>query len=389
MTQTVLFNEQNNTCLKIPRLSPIIKWAGGKELELTLIAPKIPVKFNRYYDPFVGGGAVYFSIDRPEMFINDKSEELISIYRLLKDQDPYFFEQLEKINNNWKLLEKVVISHYNELISLYKNYSLDVFSKIQTENAILEFVIQNAEEFNGILESSFNISIENFIREVKRNLINKIGRMKKIEIEKGNLSQEDILNNIESALKSAFYMHFRYLYNRTNLYNIEPSFASAIFFFIREFCYASMFRYNQKGEFNVPYGGIQYNRKDFLRKIQTLHSKDYQMHLSKTKIFNCDFLDFLTITTPQDKDFIFLDPPYDSEFSTYANNTFTREDQIRLAQYLYTCPAYFMLVIKNTEFIYELYTNRDLRIESFDKKYLVSFQDRNDKRAEHLIITNY
>jgi len=48
-----------------------------------------------------------------------------------------------------------------------------------------------------------------------------------------------------------------------------------------------------------------------------------------------------------------------------------------------------MLVIKNTDLIEELYFNRGFIIKSFDKKYLVSFQNRNNKNAEHLIIKNY
>ena len=48
-----------------------------------------------------------------------------------------------------------------------------------------------------------------------------------------------------------------------------------------------------------------------------------------------------------------------------------------------------MLVIKNTLFIQKLYGNANLNIKAFDKKYLVSFQDRNNRDAEHLIITNY
>ena len=48
-----------------------------------------------------------------------------------------------------------------------------------------------------------------------------------------------------------------------------------------------------------------------------------------------------------------------------------------------------MLIIKNTDFIYNLYRNNGFYIKSFDKKYLVSFQNRNNKDVEHLIITNY
>jgi DNA adenine methylase len=48
-----------------------------------------------------------------------------------------------------------------------------------------------------------------------------------------------------------------------------------------------------------------------------------------------------------------------------------------------------MLIIKNTDFIKQLYFNKGLYINYFDKTYLVSFMNRNDKKAEHLLITNY
>jgi len=56
---------------------------------------------------------------------------------------------------------------------------------------------------------------------------------------------------------------------------------------------------------------------------------------------------------------------------------------------LHDCRARYMLVIKRTQPIYEMYQQPGVFIRSFDKKYMVSFQDRNNRRAEHLIITNY
>jgi DNA adenine methylase len=329
MVQPSLFEDLNNI-FRLPRLSPIIKWAGGKEQELTQILPRIPQYFANYYEPFVGGGAIYFAINRPVMFINDKSIELTNLYRLITKQDPIFFERLEAINHHWRLIETVVENHRNEFILLYRAYSMGTSTKQQTSNAIIEFVVQHAEEFNGILEASFSINIENFIREVQRNLINKITRMEAIEKEKGPLSEKDILDNVESALKSAFYMHFRHLYNTISKYGIGLEFATAIFYFVREFCYASMFRYNSKGEFNVPYGGIQYNRKDFLKKIYSLQSQEYKEHLGKTEIYNLDFEHFFRKTSPAQDDFIFLDPPYDSDFSTYAKNHLRRMTRLGL-----------------------------------------------------------
>ena len=53
------------------------------------------------------------------------------------------------------------------------------------------------------------------------------------------------------------------------------------------------------------------------------------------------------------------------------------------------CKAKWMMAIKNTDFILSLYARANLNIKTFDKTYLVSFMNRNDKKAEHLIVMNY
>ena len=214
--------------------------------------------------------------------------------------------------------------------------------------------------------------------------------MKYLEKTKNNLTDNDILDNIETALKSAFYMHIRHIYNNTKKYKIDNALKSAMFLFIRNFAYSGMFRYNTKGEFNVPYGGIAYNRKNFRKKVDYLRTKELEVLLNRTTIESLDFEVFFKNHQPTKNDFVFLDPPYDSEFSTYAKNEFTKADQKRLANYLIKeCKAKWMMIIKNTNFIFNLYNNKGLNIQSFDKTYLVSFMNRNDKKAEHLLIANY
>jgi DNA adenine methylase len=195
---------------------------------------------------------------------------------------------------------------------------------------------------------------------------------------------------METALKSAFYMHFRYIYNHIEKYGMDDYTKSAIFFFIRNFAYSGMFRYNSLGQFNVPYGGIQYNKKNLQKKVNYLKSEALLHILNTTVIENLDFEDFLAKHKPLKEDFIFLDPPYDSEFSTYTQNEFDKNDQKRLSEYLINkCPAHWMLIIKNTDLIKQLYFDKGLNIISFNKTYLVSFMNRNNKNAEHLLISNY
>ena len=82
-----------------------------------------------------------------------------------------------------------------------------------------------------------------------------------------------------------------------------------------------------------------------------------------------------------------MDPPYDTEFSDYDGRSFTKDDQARLASFLRNTTAQFILIIKNTDFIYNLYKNT-FQIMSFDKSYTYNVRSRNDRNVEHLIITN-
>ncbi len=363
-----------------------IKWAGGKEKELPIILKNLPSKFERYVEPFVGGGAVYLNINCPNSVINDKADELMLLYKMIKNKNQSFIDCLNEINKNWNSLQKLVENNTDELSDIYNKIKV---SSGNTTDLVEKFVEKHSRELNKLLEEDFDINLYNFIKEIKKNLISKLNRMKKIELERNEMDVSDIMNNIECAFKSAYYMYFRYLYNNKKKLKLSDEFYCAVFYFVRDYCYASMFRYNANGEFNVPYGGISYNRKDFSKKIEYISSDELRNYLGKTKIYSYDFEVFCNKVDLNENDFMFLDPPYDTEFSTYAKNDFDKDDQVRLANYLSNTRAKFMLIIKNTDFIYNLYKDRGFNIKSFDKKYLVSFMNRNDKDVEHLLITNY
>src|SRR5258706_3247011 len=116
MSQEFLMPPHGN--IRAERIAPLIKWAGGKESELKHILPNLPEHFERYFEPFVGGGAVYFSINADEMLINDKSSELITLYKLIKSGDKEFFDKLIEINKYWKLLENIVEDNSSEFAKM-------------------------------------------------------------------------------------------------------------------------------------------------------------------------------------------------------------------------------------------------------------------------------
>lgn len=376
---------------------PFVKWAGGKEKELNIILENLPNQINNFFEPFVGGGAVFFAVKdlniTGDRYINDKSVELITLYNNIANNNPIFFNYLNQLNHNWELLSEIVNNNGNELLDFYYNYKNGINNLVQLRDAINNFIFNHHNDFNGMLNDNFNIQIDDFYLEIVNALIRKIKRTSHLE---GNadFGRNNVLENIETAFKSAFYTHFRRLYNERSRNHelaevINNERASAIFYFLREFCYASMFRYNKRGDFNVPYGGMAYNKKSFINKINQIQNNEYQQYILNSVIGNQDFEDFINNNVPQDGDFIFLDPPYDTEFSEYAKNSFEKNDQVRLAEFLYNTPAKFMLVIKETPFIRGLYEGRGFNIEYFTKKYMVNFQNRNNRDVVHLMIKNY
>src|SRR5713226_1309934 len=188
------------------RLTPLLKWAGGKEQELKHILSLIP-SFDVYYEPFVGGGAVFFSIQSRKKFINDKSPDLFNLYMMIAQQDEGFFRALDTLLYGWQRVSRVVDEYAVGLIKIYKAYSMDTSSLGETQSGLLEFIQHHTAEFNEMLKAFFDKDTENFIREIERNLLSKTRRMKELENRKWKLPEPDIVANIECALKSAYYMH--------------------------------------------------------------------------------------------------------------------------------------------------------------------------------------
>ncbi len=75
---------------QLPRYYPFVKWAGGKRQLLPRIETLIPAKFDRYFEPFLGGGAVFFYLSccknfRFNAFLSDINQELMNCYYMVKD----------------------------------------------------------------------------------------------------------------------------------------------------------------------------------------------------------------------------------------------------------------------------------------------------------------
>ncbi|MDF5719631.1 MAG: DNA adenine methylase [Rhizonema sp. PD37] len=76
---TLIKDKDNNVSAK-----PFVKWAGGKTQLLLELTSRVPQTFQRYYEPFIGGGALFFSLQPEKALLSDINAELINVYKVVK-----------------------------------------------------------------------------------------------------------------------------------------------------------------------------------------------------------------------------------------------------------------------------------------------------------------
>lgn len=140
-------------------VAPFVKWAGGKRQLLPQIKERMPEKYNNYYEPFVGGGAVTFELLPENALINDINKALINAYRQICNAPEAFLKALSRLDAEmWEDGKEYYYSlreHYNDKL---------MKSEYDVELAAL-FVFINKHCFNGLYRVNgkglFNVPYNN------------------------------------------------------------------------------------------------------------------------------------------------------------------------------------------------------------------------------------
>lgn len=210
-------------------IAPFLKWVGGKRQLMPAITKMMPKKFTNYYEPFVGGGAVLFHTQPKKAVINDLNEDLINVYKIIKDKP-------------------------EELIANLKTHK------------------NKSEYFYDIRILDRTVGFEN-------------------------------LSNIKKASRVIYL-------NKT--------------------CYNGLYRVNNSGEFNSPFG--RYKNPNIVNDI-TIRAVSKYLNDNKIQILNTDYEEVLE--NAEKGSFVYFDPPYhpvskSSNFTGYIQGGFDMYDQIRL-----------------------------------------------------------
>lgn len=157
------------------RVAPFVKWAGGKRQLLPQIKERLPERYNNYYEPFVGGGAVTFELLPERALINDINKALINTYLQIQKVPEAFLKAVNELDE--EMCEKRSDDFCKEYYYSLREHYNDKLMKAEydVELAAL-FVFINKHCFNGLYRVNgkglFNVPYNNSRRmSVNENII--------------------------------------------------------------------------------------------------------------------------------------------------------------------------------------------------------------------------
>lgn len=270
---------------------PFLKWVGGKRQLIPEIKKFLPKGISNctYYEPFIGGGALFFELQPKCAIINDYNEELINVYKVIRDHPIELIEDLKK--------------HKNTAEYFYEIRALD---------------------------------------------------------------RQPLFNNLT---------------------NIER--ASRIIY-LNKTCYNGLYRVNNAGEFNSPFG--KYKNPNIINE-PVIRAVSKYLNSANIQIFNKDYQEILK-EIPANS-FVYLDPPYhpiseSSNFTGYIQGGWNENDQIRLRDVcddLTKRGIRFLLSNSASDFIREIYSEYNINIVQANRAVNSDASKRG--QINEFLINNY
>lgn len=248
--------------------------------------------------------------------------------------------------------------------------------------AVLFDLLQNYQ-LQNIIINDLNVNLINLYQVIQNNISGLINKL--------NTISNEYLNLDEEARKEYFYI-IRDKYNNTPDGTLDKS---VYLMFLNKTCFNGLYRVNMKNQFNVPHG--KYKNPTILDREKLLN---ISKALSNVKIMHGDFT--IIKAYADNKTFVYLDPPYrplsnTSSFTSYSNNDFNDDEQIRLANFFGSLDekgARLMLsnsdpknTNKDDSFFDDLY--KDFNIYRVEAKRSINSKSSARGKLSELLITNY
>lgn len=270
-------------------VSPFLKWVGGKRQLINQITERKPGRFNRYFEPFIGGGAVFLHLQPSRATINDANSELINVYHVIRD------------------------------------------------------------------------------------------------------NPEELISDLKSHKKESDYFYELRALDRSPAFaNLAPVKRASRFIYLNKTCYNGLYRVNNAGEFNTPYG--RYKNPNIVNEPVVRAVSTY-LNTADVEILNADYE--AALANAKRNDFIYLDPPYHplsetANFTGYVQGGWNEDDQIRLRDVCHDLNrkgVKFLLSNSSAPLIRELYA--DYRIHTVKATRAINSVANARGEVDEYLICNY
>ncbi len=199
----------------------------------------------------------------------------------------------------------------------------------------------------------------------------------------------NVLNHYETSHSEEFFYEVRNKDRSKNAYNRLSDYTRAArTIYLNKACFNGLYRVNSKNEFNVPFGKkLKVNTYEGSNLITVSN----YLTMNDIKILSVDFEE--AVKDAKKGDFIYFDPPYDSDtstFNSYTEEGFNKDEQRRLASVFKELDkrgCYVMLSNHNTLLVNELY--KEYHFHIIEAKRNINANGKKRGKVEELIITNY
>lgn len=121
-------------------VAPVVKWVGGKRQLIDTISPLLPKRISSYCEPFLGGGALLFFVQPKKAIVNDLNQDLMTMYKVIRDDIDSLLESLKKHENNSE--------YFYSLRDLDRNK--DVYNSLSDVEIASRLIYLNKTCFNGL-----------------------------------------------------------------------------------------------------------------------------------------------------------------------------------------------------------------------------------------------
>jgi len=324
---------------------PVLKWAGGKRQLLDDIYARFPADYDRYFEPFLGGGAVFFDLEPARATVNDANPRLVTFYEQVRDSPEDLIDCLREFRDP----------------ESDPDPDLEFSETDRNGDLIEQYYYQQRARFNR----------------------RAYGGREGTGADAGGESGDDESGTGANGGSG----------DRSETGENWPASAAdrleeaALLLYLNRTCYNGLYRENSAGGFNVPIG--RYADPDW---VQADRIRAASRVLEPATLDNADFADVLAEAGAGD--LVYCDPPYEpmsatADFAEYSAGGFDRDDQERLLDAVCRLDDRGVhVVLSNSGVTYDRYTDAGFAVSRVSATRAINSDETGRDAVDEVLVTN-